>query len=414
MPPIDVSRIPGTAAGPRPTARDEGTPSARPKAFGPSTTGCETGGRRQRQSSLRQAPPTGRLRPTAAPDIAHAGGVGPGPAGHPLERLDLCRIPREGRVSAATAALLHGLLAHAGRRPALITPEGGRIADRLFPQRPVREEALEWARLLASHVRCGGDCLVVEEDAEIRALIGQASPRARLGTPTGIRVRVEALALHWKGTRLEVLGLPGTPPRTAHLPIVGGSTLKGLEAALEVALAAGCPIPRTLEALPLLEPPQGLLEPVQAGQPFGVFVDRAASPDDLRDLIAEARTLGGRRVLLVTGIRGNTGSAERAALGDAARGADEVVFTSDNPGHATVGDILADLQRGHGGASRGEPDRNLAIRTAVRDARADDVVLIAGKGGLPFQEVRGSVIPWDDRGHAREALAARGWVGDSL
>jgi UDP-N-acetylmuramyl tripeptide synthase len=41
-------------------------------------------------------------------------------------------------------------------------------------------------------------------------------------------------------------------------------------------------------------------------------------------------------------------------------------------------------------------------------------VLIVGKGGKPLQEIGGAVIPWDDRMHALDALAGRGWVGDSL
>jgi UDP-N-acetylmuramoyl-L-alanyl-D-glutamate--2,6-diaminopimelate ligase len=67
-----------------------------------------------------------------------------------------------------------------------------------------------------------------------------------------------------------------------------------------------------------------------------------------------------------------------------------------------------------GGGAIEEPDRHVAIATAVRKAKADDLVIIAGKGSRPFQELGSAVIPWDDRLHARDALAGRGWVGDSL
>jgi UDP-N-acetylmuramyl tripeptide synthase len=395
--------LPETEAPPGSTGRLEDTGSFPDPTR--ATPGCGTSAHRRHQ---RTGPAP---RQTSRGAVATASGAA---ARHPLERLDLCRIPRQGRVSAATAALLHGLLVQAGRRPALLTPEGGRIADRLFPQRPMRDEAPEWARLLATHVRWGGDCLVVEEDAEIEALIQEARPRARVESTATGRVRLEAQALHWRGTRLRVLGLPGTPERTAHLPLVGTSNLRGLEAALDLALAAGCPVPRALGALPLLEPPPGLLEPVPAGQPFAVFIDRASSATELAALLSEVRALGGRKIRLVAGIRGTSGASDRMALGAAARAADEVVFTSDNPGHVPAAGILADLQLGFGGGALEEPDRHEAIRAAIRGARADDVVLIAGKGALSFQEVRGSVVPWDDRLHARDALASRGWVGDSL
>lgn len=332
---------------------------------------------------------------------------------HPLQRLDLYRIARQGRVSAATASFVHALLSGAGRRPALLTPEGGLMAGRLFPQRPKISEASEWERLLATHVRSGGDCLIIEEDSEISELLAGVSPRSNLQPPPSPRTWIQPQALHWRGSRLQVLSLDG-PARTAHLPLVGGSNLLALDLALNRVIHAGCCPTRTLAALPLLDPPTGLLEPVHAGQPYGVFVDRASCAADLAELLAEARTLSGRRIVLVTGIQGCSTPEERRALGAAAAAADEVVFTSDNPRHVPVSSILQDLQAGLGGGAIEEPDRHVAIATAVRKAKADDLVIIAGKGSRPFQELGSAVIPWDDRLHARDALAGRGWVGDSL
>ena len=91
-----------------------------------------------------------------------------------------------------------------------------------------------------------------------------------------------------------------------------------------------------------------------------------------------------------------------------------MVFTSDNPRHVPVASILKDLQAGLGGGAIEEPDRHVAIATAIRKAKSDDLVIIAGKGSRPLQELGSAVIPWDDRLHARDALAGRGWVGDSL
>ena len=332
---------------------------------------------------------------------------------HPLQRLDLCKIACEGRVSAATASFVHALLSGVGRRPALLTPEGGFMAGRLFPQRPKISEASEWERLLATHVRSGGDCLIIEEDSEIRELLAGISPRSHLKPPTSPRAWIHAQALHWRGSRLQVFSHDGTT-RTAHLPLVGGSNLLALDLALNRVIHAGCCPTRTLATLPSLDPPTGLLEPVHAGQPYGVFVDRACCAADLAELLAEARTLSGRRIVLVTGIHGSSTPQERRALGAAAAAADEVIFTSDNPRHVPVASILRDLQAGLGGGALEEPDRHTAIATAVRRAKSDDLVLIAGKGSRPFQELGSAVIPWDDRLHARDALAGRGWVGDSL
>jgi len=72
-------------------------------------------------------------------------------------RLDLCRVPCGGGTPAAAAGFIHGLRVEAGRGPALITPEGGRIAGRLFPQRPTSGKARPWERSPATSVRRGGD-----------------------------------------------------------------------------------------------------------------------------------------------------------------------------------------------------------------------------------------------------------------
>jgi len=287
------------------------------------------------------------------------------------------------------------------------------MAGRLFPQRPKISEATEWERLLATHVRSGGDCLIIEEDSEIEELLAGVSPRSHLQAPTSPRAWIQAQALHWRGSRLQVFSHDGTT-RTTHLPLIGRSNLLALDLALNRVIHAGCCPTRTLAILPSLDPPTGLLEPVHAGQPYGVFVDRASCAADLAELLTEARTLSGRRIVLVTGIHGSSTPEERRALGAAAAAADEVVFTSDNPRHVPVTSILRDLQAGLGGGALEEPDRHTAIATAVRRAKSDDLVLIAGKGSRPFQELGSAVIPWDDRLHARDALAGRGWVGDSL
>jgi UDP-N-acetylmuramoyl-L-alanyl-D-glutamate--2,6-diaminopimelate ligase len=101
-------------------------------------------------------------------------------------------------------------------------------------------------------------------------------------------------------------------------------------------------------------------------------------------------------------------------MGAASAAADEVVFTSDNPRHSPLQTLLNDLREGLGGGGIVEPDRRAAITRAIRGAKSDDLVIIAGKGGRPVQEVGSAVMPWDDRLHARDALAGRGWVGDAL
>jgi UDP-N-acetylmuramoyl-L-alanyl-D-glutamate--2,6-diaminopimelate ligase len=125
---------------------------------------------------------------------------------------------------------------------------------------------------------------------------------------------------------------------------------------------------------------------------------------DLRRLRPEAR------LVVVFGCGGDRDQEKRPAMGAiAARYADEVVVTSDNPrseDHEAIIDAI--VAGAHGpGVVRREVDRDAAITSAILDAGDDDVVLVAGKGHETTQEVRGVFRPFDDRLVAEAALRDR-------
>ena len=163
---------------------------------------------------------------------------------------------------------------------------------------------------------------------------------------------------------------------------------------------------------PLVVP--GRLESIRAGQPFAVVVDYAHTPDALAAALDAARTLAGpHRVILVFGCGGDRDRAKRPLMGRvAARDADIVIVTSDNPrsespesiAHA----ILEGARTGRGIVST-ELDRRAAIHEALEIAQAGDVVVIAGKGHETAQTTAGSTEAFDDRVVALELLGARSW-----
>lgn len=330
--------------------------------------------------------------------------------GNPLSRLHLLRVRLPGRLSGAGAAFLHQLLGQAGQRSALLTADGGIVAGRHFPQAPCETDSHEWQRLLAAHVRAGGTTLVVEDDPAVDSVLGSASPLSSRVVQEAGGARIEAAALHWRGSRVRVRC--GGAERLAHLPLVGQGALLALDAALEAALAVGADPVRLTAGLPGIQAAPGLLEPVQAGQPFGVFVDGARDADSLRDLLRDARQATQGQILLVIGATADTTAEERRALGEAASLADRLVLTADNPRRAGFAAITSEVLRGTTRAAQVESDRQKAIHSAVRQARNGDVVLLAGKARRPVQELDGTILPWDDRTHARDALATRGWIGD--
>jgi UDP-N-acetylmuramoyl-L-alanyl-D-glutamate--2,6-diaminopimelate ligase len=166
---------------------------------------------------------------------------------------------------------------------------------------------------------------------------------------------------------------------------------------------------RALERLP--EVPGRMQRLGGEGAPL-VVIDYAHSPDALENVLRalrpEAEARGGALVA-VFGAGGDRDRAKRAPMGEvAARLADRVVLTSDNPRSEDPDAILRAIASGMRGAFVQEPDRARAIEGAVAAAGAADVVLIAGKGHETTQEIAGRRLPFSDAEVARAALARRG------
>ena len=164
----------------------------------------------------------------------------------------------------------------------------------------------------------------------------------------------------------------------------------------------------------------GRFEAVDAGQPFTVIVDYSHKPDALDQALRAARELvtGEAELTVVFGAGGDRDTAKRPVMGGvAARLADHVVLTSDNPRSEDPLAIISDV---HNGIPAGspvliEPDRRRAIDLAVAAARPGGVVVVAGKGHEATQVIGDRVVPFDDRVVAREALvrlAAADAAGD--
>jgi len=160
-------------------------------------------------------------------------------------------------------------------------------------------------------------------------------------------------------------------------------------------------------------PIPGRFELVEAGQPFGVVVDFAHTPDAIAAMIASARRLTEGSIIAVVGAGGDRDRDKRPAMGTAAAGADMTVVTSDNPRSEDPAAIIAEVVAGipEGAEFVIEPDRRSAIRAALGSATDSDLVLILGKGHERGQEVAGTVLPFDDRVVAAEELGAVRGVG---
>lgn len=212
------------------------------------------------------------------------------------------------------------------------------------------------------------------------------------------------------GERWEGLEAAVATPRGAgrlRLPMIGRHNLQNALGAIGAALALGIDLDVILRGLATCTGAPGRLERVPTDRGFGVFVDYAHSDDALSRVLGELRRLKPSRILCVFGCGGDRDRGKRVLMGQAvALGADLAVVTNDNPRSEDPLAIIADILPGLGAAPHHiEPDRAAAIRLALSLARPGDVVLIAGKGHEPYQEIAGVKQPFDDRAVARQGLA---------
>lgn len=211
------------------------------------------------------------------------------------------------------------------------------------------------------------------------------------GTPTGMRFDVR-----WQNRSAEI-----------EAALVGQFNVSNLLAVIACLLSGGHSLEEAGEAIRVLTPPPGRMQAVGGVMAPLVVVDYAHTPDALEKALvalrptAEAR---GGRLCCVFGCGGDRDSGKRPMMGAVAfRLADCVLLTSDNPRSEDPQRILDEIQGGAPGAQQ-IADRAEAIHAALKTASADDVILIAGKGHEPYQEIAGHRHPFSDIEQARAAL----------
>ncbi len=202
------------------------------------------------------------------------------------------------------------------------------------------------------------------------------------------------------------------------VPLVGGFNVSNVLAVIGAATSCGVDLDAACRSAALLASPPGRMQRVGsvAGDEPLVIVDYAHTADAIGQALQALRpqvAARGGRLWVVFGAGGDRDPGKRAPMGAvAARLADHVVVTSDNPRSEDPATIVASVAAGaHEGAGVTTiVDRARAIVHAVAAADARDVVLIAGKGHETTQEVGGVKRPFSDVAQARKALAARGRV----
>jgi len=208
------------------------------------------------------------------------------------------------------------------------------------------------------------------------------------------RPNAQTMILRWQGKEHKV-----------ELPLIGEFQAINAVTAAALALSLG-DAPETVWAgMAKLKPVKGRMEHVGQSKSGGhVFVDYAHTPDGLDVLLRAARPHAPGRIIAVFGCGGDRDADKRPKMGAiAARHADVVIVTDDNPRSEEPASIRAQILAAAPGATE-IGDRAQAIREAVSMLKAGDALMIAGKGHETGQIIKGVVHPFSDQVVAREAL----------
>ncbi|MGH2349953.1 MAG: UDP-N-acetylmuramoyl-L-alanyl-D-glutamate--2,6-diaminopimelate ligase [bacterium] len=392
--------------------------------------------------------------------------------GHPSEELQLIGVTGTNG-KGTTAALIQAMLAHAGIKTGLIGTLGAKIGEREIDLGRTTPEAPQLQALLremvdagmshavmevASHglalhrvdgcrfraavftnltqdhldfhgsmeeyrrakqrlfemVDADGAAIVNADDAAAGSMI-QAT-RARVttyGIARAADIRAEDVRLATDGTSFTVRATSGLALVRSRLR--GKFNVSNALAAVATATTQGVDLEVAAAALADFPGVPGRFEAVDEGQPFAVIVDYAHTPDSLTNVLRTAREFARGRVIVVFGAGGDRDRTKRPIMGRIAEEiADVAIVTSDNPRSEEPAAIIEEIMDGVRGSGFGaraqvDPDRRKAIHTAIGLAGPGDVVVIAGKGHEPYQEIQGVKHSFDDRTVAREAILALGF-----
>jgi UDP-N-acetylmuramoyl-L-alanyl-D-glutamate--2,6-diaminopimelate ligase len=256
---------------------------------------------------------------------------------------------------------------------------------------------------------------VLNTDDEFgKQLVGVAKSTVTYGLESNADITTKKFQLTFNGLTFTAQTPNGKVQVASSL--VGRINVYNILAAIGAAQALGLSNDAVETGIKNLESVSGRFQRIDMGQPFLVIVDYAHTDDALENLIRTARELNSKgRVLTLFGCGGGKDRTKRPVMGEVTgRLSDLTILSSDNPRMEDplkiISDIIVGLQK-TSGKYLIEPDREKAIGLAMDEARAGDIVLLAGKGHENTQILADRTLEFDDRDMARRALRERGYHG---
>jgi UDP-N-acetylmuramoyl-L-alanyl-D-glutamate--2,6-diaminopimelate ligase len=347
------------------------------------------------------------------------------------ESLDLQRVLRSMRTQGISAAVMevssHGLeLGRVGGCRFRVGAITNVTQDHLDFHGNMEAYLESKLRLFRQHLAPDGVAVINVDDPSAPASLAAAREsgarviRATRRNAVDSEVKLLEAEITLAGTRAR-LQLPAGE-LTVELPLLGDFNLENLVVACGIGAALELPLATIAEGVNRCPQVPGRMELVGPGNGDAptVIVDYAHTPDAVDKLLEAVRPLASGRLITLFGCGGDRDRAKRPLMARAvAKWSDRVIATSDNPRTEDPTQILRDVETGLSDLTRIEPDaleagegsyvveidRRAAIHLAISIARAEDTVVLAGKGHEDYQIIGRDKLPFDDREEAGRALA---------
>jgi UDP-N-acetylmuramoyl-L-alanyl-D-glutamate--2,6-diaminopimelate ligase len=257
------------------------------------------------------------------------------------------------------------------------------------------------------------DTAIINIDDEYgQQLVGLAKKTITYGLHANADITTKKFQLTFNGLSFIAQTPAGKVQITSSL--VGRINVYNILAAIGASQALGLSNEIIEAGVRNLESVSGRFQRIHLGQPFLVIVDYAHTDDALENLIRTARELNPKgRIITLFGCGGSKDRTKRPIMGEVTgRLSDLTILSNDNPRSEDplkiISDIIVGVQKTSGKYVI-EPDREKAIGLAMDEARAGDIVLLAGKGHENYQILADRTLEFDDREMARRALLQRGY-----
>jgi len=276
-----------------------------------------------------------------------------------------------------------------------------------------KQSLFEWERLKYAVLNLddafGAELAERLQDAPVEVIgYGLNAESLQLAERLGIRMVYGTLVqLDAQGLVLQLHTSWGAAAMQSKL--IGRFNASNLLGALSVLLVSDVDIDAAVRELGLQKAVQGRMQTLGGKNTPAVVVDYAHTPDALEKVLNTLREVtapSGGKIVCVFGCGGDRDRGKRPMMGTVvSKFADVRIITNDNPRGEEPREIIDAIIAGMHGEYQVIEDRARAITTAITRARANDTVLLAGKGHEDYQEIKGKRFPFSDSEIAHRVLS---------